>query len=305
MSENNDVQDEPASQQVYMTKEKNYSPFSVLMSVYMKEKPKYLDEALTSIENQTVVPSEIVLVEDGPLSTELQKVIDIHRRKFTNTFKVIKAIYNQGLGQSLRLGTQFVSTDWIARMDSDDISVPDRFEIQLKEINKHPELALIGGQVQEFANSTLNIVGYRRVPTSESLLRQFIKWRSPFNHPTVMIKKKALQQVGGYVSYGNLEDYYLWARIIVNNYHIANVDQVLVKMRVDEGMYQRRGGISNIKYFYRLRSFLFEHGLSSRREKILANIIMTINILIPGIIRKFIYQHVMHRLNSKKKRESF
>lgn len=207
----------------------------------MKEKPKYLDEALTSIENQTVVPSEIVLVEDGPLSTELQKVIDIHRRKFTNTFKVIKSIYNQGLGQSLRLGTQFVSTDWIARMDSDDISVPDRFEIQLKEINKHPELALIGGQVQEFANSTLNIVGYRRVPTSESLLRQFIKWRSPFNHPTVMIKKKALQQVGGYVSYGNLEDYYLWARIIVNNYHIANVDQVLVKMRVDEGMYQRRG----------------------------------------------------------------
>jgi hypothetical protein len=144
-------------------------------------------------------------------------------------------------------------------MDSDDVSLPERFEIQLKEVVNNPNLAIIGGQVEEFVNDPLNIVGRRKVPTSEQLLRQFIKWRSPFNHPSVMMNKEALQRVGGYMPYGNLEDYYLWARILAHNYNVENVQDVLVKMRVDTGMYQRRGKLSNIKYFYKLRDFLFKN----------------------------------------------
>lgn len=288
------------------SKEK-YPSFSVLMSVYKNEKPKCLDEALTSIEKQTVVPDEIILVEDGPISNKLKAVIIKHQKNFGKSFKVVVSKRNQGLGAALHLGTTFVSTDWIARMDSDDISVPTRFEIQLKQIANDSSLAVIGGQVQEFAGDPSNIVGYRRVPTSESLLRQFIKWRNPFNHPSVIINRKALQRVGGYISYGNLEDYYLWARIFVHNYHVKNVNQILVKMRVDEGMYYRRGKVSNIKYFYSLRDFLYKHGLLTQRERILSNLIMTVNILIPGILRKFIYHHVMHRINGKnrEKRKSF
>lgn len=277
-----------------------YPAFSVLMSVYKKENPQFLDQALYSIEDQTVLPTEIVLVEDGPISAALQEIINEHRAKFVNNFKVIKSIRNQGLGASLRLGTKFISTDWIARMDSDDISVYNRFELQLNEIVKEPDLAVIGGQIQEFAGSPSNIVGCRKVPTSETLIRQFIKWRSPFNHPSVMLNKKCLQKVGGYVPYGNLEDYYLWSRVIAQNLHVKNIDLVLLKMRVDEGMYQRRGNISNIRYFFRLRNFLYKSELLTYREKILGDWMMTANILMPGRLRKSIYQHILHQTNTNK-----
>lgn len=273
-----------------------YPAFSVLMSVYKKDNPKFLDQALCSIEDQTVPPTEIVLVEDGQIHTALQEVINKHRANFVNDFKVIKLIRNQGLGLSLRLGTKFVSTDWIARMDSDDISVRNRFELQLDEIVKEPDLAVIGGQIQEFAGEPSNIVGYRKVPTSEERLRQFIKWRSPFNHPTVMLNKQILQRVGGYIPYGNLEDYYLWSRIIAQSFHIKNVNYVLLKMRVDEGMYQRRGKVSNIKYFYRLRKFLYKHKMLTWKEKILGDWIMTVNILTPSWLRKIIYQKFLHNV---------
>lgn len=276
-------------------KQVKYPDFSVLMSVYKKENSEFLNQALTSIEKQTVIPTEIVLVEDGPIMEKLQAVIDYHQKKFVNKFKVIKSIRNHGLGAALRLGTSFVSTNWIARMDSDDISVPNRFEVQLREIIKDPKVAIVGGQISEFISDSFKTVGYRRVPTSEELIRQFIKWRSPFNHPSVMINKNALQNVGGYIPYGNLEDYYLWSRIIVKGYQVCNVSDVLVKMRVDKGMYQRRGKISNIKYFYRLRRFLYRQNILSWREKIVGDWMMTLNILIPGWLRKIIYQHVLHK----------
>lgn len=274
---------------------KKYPEFSVLISVYENEKPRFLDQALDSIEKQTVLPSEIVLVEDGPISSQLKDVIKFHQENFKNVFKVIKSVHNQGLGASLRLGTKFVSTDWIARMDSDDISIRNRFEIQLNEIIRNPSLAVVGGQIQEFAGEPPRIIGYRRVPVSEKILRQFIKWRNPFNHPSVMVNKSRLQKAGGYVPYGNLEDYFLWSRIIAKGFHVCNVDQVLVKMRVDDGMYQRRGKFSNIKYFYRLRKFLYEQNILTWKEKVLGDLIITVNIVIPGWLRKIIYQHVLHK----------
>lgn len=276
-------------------KDKIYPPFSVLISVYKNEDPKYLDEALKSIENQTVCPSEIVLVEDGPIPIELKKVIAKHQETFGKGFKDIISKKNRGLGAALRLGTKYVSTNWIARMDSDDISVPQRFEMQLEQISKNPKLAVIGGQVQEFACSTSNVVGYRKVPTSEALLRQFIKWRSPFNHPSVIINKTVLLKVGGYVPYGNLEDYYLWTRIIIANYHIHNIDKVLVKMRVDKGMYSRRGKISNIRYFFHLRRFMYKNNLIKKQEQIVGNLLMFLNIIMPTWIRKLIYRKVLHK----------
>ena len=136
-----------------MLKNRNYPHFSVLMSVYNKEKASYLDKALMSVENQTVIPDEIIIVEDGPISIELKKVISKHKKKFGRGFKNVISEKNQGLGAALRLGTKYVSTNWIARMDSDDISVPNRFEIQLKEIIRKPNIAVVGGQVTEFAEN--------------------------------------------------------------------------------------------------------------------------------------------------------
>lgn len=273
---------------------KKYPSFSVLMSVYKNENPLYLDKSLSSIESQTIIPDEIILVEDGPVSLEIKKVISKHKKSFKNNFKNIISKRNRGLGAALRLGTKYVSTEWIARMDSDDISLPNRFEIQLLEIQKHPQLSVIGGQVAEFMGDTQQIVGYRKVPLSQKLIRNFSKWRSPFNHPTVMINKSTLQSVGGYISYGNLEDYYLWARIIASDYAVKNVKDVLTLMRVDNGMYSRRGKISNIKYIFSLRKYLRTKKIINYIEEIVGDLILTVNIIIPRWMRKVLYRNYLH-----------
>ena len=167
----------------------NLPTFSVLMSVYKKEKSEFLDESLKSIESQTIMPNQIVLVEDGPLTLELYKVIERHKRKYDGLYDIVRGKQNQGLGSALRLGTSNAKGEWIARMDSDDIAVPNRFELQLREIIANPNLSLLGGQVDEFEASIENVVGHRDVPLYEKQIRQFLKWRNPFNHPTVMIKK--------------------------------------------------------------------------------------------------------------------
>lgn len=278
-----------------MSENKKYPKFSVLMSVYRKENPQYLDFALKSIEHQTVKPSEIILVEDGPVTDDLQKIIEVHQKEFGAGFKIIMSKINRGLGNALRLGTDYVSTDWIARMDSDDFSVPDRFEKQLQLVASNPELAVVGGQIKEFSSNIHNIVGTRRVPTSADLICNFIKWRSPFNHPTVMINKTKLLQVGGYIKYGKLEDYYLWARIISHGFEVANLPDFLLYMRVDNGMYKRRGSYENLRYIYRLRRYLYKSRLIKKNEEVLGDLIMLVNLMMPSWIRKTLYQSILHK----------
>lgn len=276
-------------------KNKSYPPFSVLMSVYKNEKAQYLDASLKSIEDQSIIPNEIVLVEDGPLTKELYEIIDTHRIKFGEVFKVVVLNKNQGLGNALRIGTKYISTNWIARMDTDDIAVPNRFELQLREIEKNPQLAVIGGQVDEFEGSIDNIVGKRTVPCSQVDIYKFIKWRSPFNHPTVMINKTMLEKVGGYENKGKLEDYFLWTKIIAKGYAVRNLPQVLVHMRVDSGMYNRRGEFKNLKPIIELRSFLYKNGLVTLTERYIGNTIMIMNIIIPSKLRKIIYELFLHK----------
>lgn len=274
----------------------DHPSFSVLMSVYKSDIPEYLDTALKSVEKQTVKPKEIILVEDGPISKKIRSVIDRHVRESTINFKNIRLKRNHGLGEALRIGTSYVSTNWVARMDSDDYSVPSRFEEEMNYIKKNPNVAIVGGQIKEFAGNIQNIVGERRVPLDSKNIKKFMKWRSPFNHPTVMINKEVLEKVGGYITYGNLEDYYLWSRIIVSNKQVRNLKKVLVLMRVDKGMYSRRGKFSNLKYFYSLRKFLRFKRIIDFKEELIGDFIMTFNIISPEIIRKFVYQKVIHKL---------
>lgn len=269
--------------------------FSVLMSVYKNEKSAYLDASLKSIENQTVVPDEIILVEDGPLTKELYEIIDTHKNKFGEGFKVVVLNKNQGLGNALRIGTKYVSTKWIARMDTDDIAVPNRFELQLREVEKNSQLAVIGGQVDEFEGSVENIVGKRTVPCSQVDIYKFIKWRSPFNHPTVMINKTMLEKVGGYENKGKLEDYFLWAKIIAKGYAVRNLPQVLVHMRVDSGIYDRRGEVKNLKPILELKKYLLDNNIINKKEMIFSSFLNITNIFVPVWLRKKIYKNILHK----------
>lgn len=247
-----------------------------------------------SIEEQTVIPDQIVLVEDGPLTAELDKVIEEHQKRFSNKYELLKLTSNRGLGVALQKGVERCRYDWIARMDSDDVSVPNRFELQLKAVVNNPQLAIVGGQIDEFTGEVNHITGKRLVPTGQEDIYQFVKWRSPFNHPSVMLNKKAILDVGNYQANGKLEDYFLWSKVIIEKYPVLNLSEVLVHMRVDTGMYGRRGEWANLKQIFKLRRMLYKGKLVSRREELTGDFVMVANVIVPAKLRELIYKKVLH-----------
>lgn len=271
-----------------------YPNFSVLMSVYYKEKPEYFDLALNSIDNQTVSPFEIILVEDGPLTLGLANVIDKYKKSWGKKLKIVKLRKNGGLGPALREGTKHVTTDWIARMDTDDVCVPERFEVQLDEIKKNPDYAIIGGQIDEFINNPKNIIGSRRVPLNQYDIYNFARYRNPFNHPTVMINRSKLVKVGGYTASDRLEDYNLWIQFIKNSEKVKNLNKILVHMRVNENLYKRRGGLKYLKNYIHMKNIWRKQGVGNYKTMICSDTSMLINTFMPVKMRKLVYQTFLH-----------
>ena len=262
--------------------------FSVLMSVYAKEKPEYLSEALDSIIKQTVVPDEIVLVEDGPLSSGLLDVIQ--RYKERGRIKSVKLQKNVGLGAALNKGLEVCSYDLVARMDSDDISYPDRFERQLEVFKRNQDVDIVSSWISEFSDSTDNIVSVRRLPEQHSDIAKFAKRRCPINHPAVMFRKEAVIASGGYKHFRLFEDYYLWARMLVHGCTFYNIQEPLLWFRVSLKMYKRRGGIRYTIDEIKFQSELKNLGLINNWEKI-SNIGIRMFVrLIPNSMRSFLYR---------------
>lgn len=236
----------------------NNTPFSIAMSVYHKDNAVFFDRALQSItEEQTIMPSEIVLVCDGPLNSRLDAVIDVYRKRYP-IFNIIRLPQNKGLGNALKLAVENASYELIARMDSDDVAVPDRFEQQISFFEEHPENDIVGGDITEFIGEEKNIVGKRVVPKTDSEIKEYMKKRAAFNHVSVMYKKSAVQAAGGYLDWFWNEDYYLWIRMQLNNAVFANTGTVLVNVRVGEEMYQRRGGKKYFQSEYGLQKLMLD-----------------------------------------------
>lgn len=234
--------------------------YSVLMSLYSKEHPEYLRPALDSMTGQTVPPDEIVLVEDGPLTDELYKVVEEYTARFPGLFTVVVNPENLGLGLALRKGLEVCRNELVARMDTDDVSKPDRCEKQLRYFAEHPDAAILGGQIEEFITSPDAIVGKRVVPLSDGELKEFTKTRCPFNHVTVMFRKSEILKAGNYKDWFWNEDYYLWIRLALQNAVFANVPDTLVSVRVGADMYKRRGGMKYFRSEYGLQKLMLrEH----------------------------------------------
>ena len=216
--------------------------FSVLMSVYYKDNPKWLKQAIDSVLNNTIKPNQIVLVVDGQIPTELEQIIS----EYKNSLDILRLEKNSGLGTSLQQGILQCKYPLVARMDSDDISLPNRFELQLKEFENNPNLTIVGGYIQEFDSQTNEKTSVRKVPLNDTEIKKYLKTRSPFNHPTVMFKKEDILKVGNYQTFYQMEDYYLWARLVKANYQMKNISEILLNFRTDKNMFFRRGGY---KYF--------------------------------------------------------
>ncbi|GAA77712.1 glycosyltransferase [Pseudoalteromonas sp. BSi20495] len=223
--------------------------FSVLMSVYQKENKFLLSDALNSVYSQTVQATEVVLVQDGPLTADLYSVIDNWKSKL-NIIDVVIAS-NVGLGEALNKGLQHCSYELVARMDTDDIALPVRFEKQLAAFESQ-KIDVCGSWISEFDSDPSSILSIRQVPESHADIIKFARTKNPMNHPSVMFKKTTIVESGGYQNILYFEDYYLWLSLIKSGAVLYNIPSPLVHMRAGLNQLSRRSG-----YLYFKREFNF------------------------------------------------
>lgn len=244
--------------------------FSVLISVYHKEKSEYFERSLKSIYvEQILKPSEIILIKDGPLNQELDDVIDVFCKEYPGIIKIYSFKKNKGLGFALKYGVEKASNELIARMDTDDVAYPDRFEKQIKFMLKHPDIDVLGASIEEFNNEVGDTKRIRKVPENHKDIIKFSKYRNPINHPTVVYKKSSVLSVGNYKTDLLLwEDYNLWIDMLAAGKKFNNLPDVVLFFRVDnKQMIERRRGkkyaINEVRFAnraYKLNFFsLFEY----------------------------------------------
>ncbi len=264
--------------------------FSILMSIYHKEKADYLDKAMVSIwYEQSVKPNEIILVEDGKLTEELYQSIEKWKKKCEGKLKIISLEKNLGLGDALNIGLEHCSYEMVARMDTDDISLFERFEKQLN-IFKQRDIDICSGWVGEFEKNENEIISYRKLPQLHSQILTFAKLRNPINHPAVMYRKSAVQKAGGYQKMMWFEDYYLWVRMLKNGAKFYNIQEPLVNMRAGYGQLQRRRGIKYAFSEYSFQKKLLKIKFINFGEFLRNILIRFISRIMPSHLLKKIYQ---------------
>ena len=251
--------------------------FSVLISVYHKEQPSYLQESLDSIWRQTLLPTEVVMVCDGPLTEELDRVIEQQSQQHPE-MKIIRLPENGGLGNALREGLQHCSYEIIARMDTDDICKPDRFETQMKYMETHPETDVLGAWIDEFVGTPSHVISTRKLPENHEEIVEFAKKRNPVNHPTVVFRRSAVEKAGSYRHFLLFEDYDLWVRMILQGARFHTIQRSLLFFRMSNDFFYRRGGKSYLQSEIQLQRLF--HQL-----RFISWIRMTKNILIRSTMR--------------------
>lgn len=265
------------------------------MSVYKYEKAEYLDIALNSIINQLMMPSEIIIVKDGFLTVELDTCLEEFRRKYPDVVKILAFTENRGLGLSLRDGVLACSNEYIARMDTDDIAYPNRFEEQFKYLQEHKDIALLGSWITEFSADSNNPDTITELPCAYQDIVKYAKRRNPFRHMTVVFKKSAVLDSENYRDFLWFEDYDLWVRLIQKGYKVANIPEVLVNVRADDEMFARRGGYQYLKQDIAFQKFLLKIDFIDLIDFIVNVLTRSFVRLLPNYLRTFLYKNRLRR----------
>lgn len=274
------------------------------MCVYGKDDPKHFDVAVQSIVDQTVKPTEIVLTVDGPIPDSLEDVITKYQTTLNNSntdFKIIRLKKNMGHGEARRICFDNCSYSLIALMDADDISVPDRFEKQLKYFESNSRVSVVGGNITEFISQDnpvdiSNTAGCRIVPEKDEDIKEYMKKRCPMNQVTVMFKKNDVNEVGGYIDWYCEEDYYLWIRLALAEKEFGNISDNLVNVRVGNEMYQRRGGIKYYKSEAKLQKYMLEKKIIGVGRYIVnVSERFILQVLMPNRVRGWLFQKIARK----------
>lgn len=261
---------------------------SVLMAVYSKESPEFLRQCLASLAAQTRPADEIVIVQDGPIGKSLEESIDSFKSNLP--ILLVALPVNVGLGAALRMGLSQCQGKFVARMDSDDLSLPWRFERQLDLLESHPAVDVVGSAIAEFEEDWSAPHSIRSMPATGKDLLCFAKIRNPLNHMTVMFRKNAVLAAGSYQSCKGFEDYHLWARMLLDGYSLHNLAEVLVLARCGNGMLSRRGGLAyfmqEMKVQRQLLAIGFLNGFEFTRNVMVRGPLR----LVPNAVRSLFYQ---------------
>lgn len=265
--------------------------YSVLMSLYKKEHPEYLRLALDSMIKQTVKPDEIVLVEDGPLTDELYEVVD----EYKSHLHIVVNENNLGLGLALNEGLRVCRNELVARMDTDDISKPERCEKQLKRFEEKPELAIVGSHIDEFVENPSNVISQRRVPTDFESIYNYAKRRSAFNHPAVMYRKSAVMAEGGYSNLKRNQDVDLFGRMLFNGYKAENIDEALLWFRSSDELAVRRKSWENTKSYIDTIKKFWHMGYSSFADYAKVAVAQTGMFILPAFMQNWVYKKFLRK----------
>ena len=265
------------------------------MSLYVKEKPEYARACFDSLLAQTLPAAEWVIVEDGPLTPELYSLLGEYENNNPGLIKRVPLETNHGLGLALREGMLHCSYELVARMDTDDICRNDRFEKQIAEFEKDPDLDICGSHIKEFEGDISNILARRVVPLNHSEIKEYQRRRDGFNHMTVMFRKSAVLKAGNYQSCMLMEDTYLWANMFNSGAIAMNIDDYLVYARIGRDMFERRGGFEYFKKYRIGRKKVYSTGFISRWDYYYTLIIQLIVCLMPNKVRGFVFKKLLHR----------
>jgi len=271
--------------------------YTALVPVYAKDRPEWLELALTSLSNQTVPPTHWVVVADGPLTPELDRLLDSYSKQ--ENFHVCRIASNVGLGRALAVGVENCATELIARLDADDYAVETRCATQLEYLNRHPEVAAVGTNVVEFIDTLDRVVSEVKLPTTHDEILPYAKRRNPMRHPALMYRKSAVVAAGNYRDFRYGQDYDLVVRLLMSGARLSNLNENLTYMRVGEDFYRRRGGWKYLKAILKLKREFVRYRFYSYSDFVVAALGHAVIILIPTSARECIYRRVLRRSGRK------
>lgn len=278
----------------------SYKDFSVLMSIYIKEKPDYLQHSIESILGQTVCTNDFVIVKDGLITEELNKVLEEYASKY-DCIHIYGYEDNHGLGYALNYGLNQCINELVARMDSDDISLPDRCEKELNLFNEYPELDIVGTDIYEFTDDENCITGLKEVPVLQEEIKKYARRRNPFNHPTVMYKKSSVIKHGGYQEGQRGEDIELFTKMVFEGCKCANINEPLLKYRAVADQYDRRTSKTDSDAVIRVIRSNYKKGYIDLSDYLYVATTQTVARFIPKFIGKAIYKKFFRSDFSEKK----
>jgi len=263
---------------------------SLLLPVYRNDDPDHLEEAITSVTTQTRLPEELVIVQDGPIPQSVDNIIERWQHNSDIIIRRVLLENNSGLGTALRVGMQHCKGEYVARMDADDIAVPFRLEKQVEYLNENPNIDIVGGFISEFEEDADETLALRKVPTDHNNIAEMARFRSPFNHGTVVMRREAVISAGNYRSVDRMEDWDLWSRMLQKGATGANLPEVLLNVRAGDKLYKRRGGWEYTREEIRQQLDFFRRGFITLPQ-FLRNMALRVPLrFVPNSLRAVIYK---------------